>query len=195
MNILKKIINSPFLHPLLFGIFPIASLWASNFDRMHYYEVILPLMVTVASITILFMLMRLIFKSWLKAGLFSSLVVLLYFSYGHVYNLVEGLTVFGVPLGRHRLLILLWLAIFSAGAYFIARYGKKATSLNQLLNSFGLILILLAGGQLFNAQYVQSHAQQRPNPVILNDVDPTFGAGITDKSKESCHSCKINFKI
>ena len=91
MKFFYRILKSAFLHPLLFAIYPIMALWTNNFDRMQPVEVVLPVSLSLLGSLVLLLVLRLLSKSWLKAGLLTTLAVLLFFTYGHVFGMVGNL--------------------------------------------------------------------------------------------------------
>jgi hypothetical protein len=91
MKFFYRFLKSASLHPLLFATFPTLALWAYNFDRMQPIEVVFPLILSIFSSLFLFLLFRQILRNWLKASLLTSLMVLLFFSYGHVFDLIIGM--------------------------------------------------------------------------------------------------------
>jgi hypothetical protein len=148
MKQLNNFIDRVYLHPVLFAVFPVLALWANNFDRIRAIVVIRPIVTAIAAGLILFILLKTILKDEMKAALFWTLAFLLIFSYGHVYSLILGKVVLGIPISRHRYLALAWLVIFIAGAWFITKQGSKAASLTRFLNRAGLILVFIALAQI-----------------------------------------------
>jgi len=86
----------------------------------------------------------------------STLVIFLFFTYGHVYGLLENRLFFGLLIGRHRTLIFLWLLLFGVGTFLILKHGAKALGLNQSLNTVGTILFVLSVVQLVYFQFRSS---------------------------------------
>jgi hypothetical protein len=103
------------VHPLLFSAYPIITLLAINIAEVRVIEGLRPLVLSLAGATILL----LAFKYWLsdfhRAALATSLALLVFFSYGHVYNAIENIRLLGFQPGRHRLLLPLWTALLLAG--------------------------------------------------------------------------------
>jgi len=148
MKVINKIFQSAFLYPFLFALFPILTLWNTNFGRMGNLEIILPITLSLIISGVVFLLFRLILGNWTKSALFTSLLIFLFFSYGHIFNLLVGNSLFGVRENQPRNFIVAWLIIFLAGSYLIFRYGKKAGAINQFLNVVGVALILMTGIQI-----------------------------------------------
>ena len=108
---------------ILFVIYPILALRQANITYVNLSVVIRALGLTLGFAVLAWLLLRLILKDWHKAGILTTLGMLLFFSYGHLY-LWAAEKPFG-PL-RHRTMIIIFLLIFAAAAVFLAR-KKPAT--------------------------------------------------------------------
>lgn len=72
--------------PLLFAIYPVLALFAHNKALVATHQIIIPLLVVALSVLLLYFVLSLLFlNNRKKAGIFLSLFVLLFFSYGHLY--------------------------------------------------------------------------------------------------------------
>ncbi len=92
--------RKPFvIHPLLFGIYAIVFLYAHNIDAVRVVSTLRPLALTVLGVVALLFLLRFILRDIQKAGIICSSSVLLFFSYQHVYNLLQ------IVGARHRSLL------------------------------------------------------------------------------------------
>ena len=54
---------------------------------------------------------------WNRAALLASLLLILFFSYGHVYYAIKNLSLGDFIADRHRYLVVLW-TILGLGSYF-----------------------------------------------------------------------------
>ncbi len=181
MKILDKIIRSAILPPVLFAVYPILALWAYNFEVMQPIEVVVPVFLALVGTLVLLLLLRLLSKSWLKAGLLTTLAALLFFTYGHVFDWVSNLPEIGDQLGRHRLLGPFWLVLLGVGAFLILKYGKKAGDLPLFLNCAGLALLLLTGSELIYAQFLDNDVELPPKVAALQDKNTFDPARVTDR--------------
>jgi len=181
MKIIYRILKSAILSPLLFALYPILALWAYNFEVMQPVEVVRPIFITVLGTVLLLLILRLLSKSWLLAGLLTTLVVLLFFTYGHVFGMVSSFPGIGVLLGRHRILGPLWFVLLIVGGFFILKYGRKALNLPLFLNCAGLVLLVLTGSQLIYAQYLDTDVELPKNVAALQDKNTFDPARVTDR--------------
>jgi len=104
--------RTPVLHPFFLAIYPILFLLAFNIVHISPSQAIRPLIISLSVTAVLLLLFGGLTKNWRQGGLTVSLFLLLFFSYGHVYRLLEES---GSVLANHIILGTLWLIIFTAG--------------------------------------------------------------------------------
>lgn len=163
---LKKLFDFSGLHPALFAIFPLLTVWAFNYDKLTPTDVISAFVISLLGGFLLYLLFLGIFKNRRKAGLMTTLTLLLFFTYGHVYNSIKGKTLFGLILGRHRFLGPLWIMLLAAGAVFIVKFGSRAIYLDRYLNLIGLTLVIYSVGSLLFLYYQSETKKANPNAVL-----------------------------
>ena len=76
----------------------------------------------IVSIFITFLILLTLFltlKNAHKAGLITSLVMLSFFSYGHLNLVLRNVSLFGDLLGRHRFLVPLYVGLFGVALWGI----------------------------------------------------------------------------
>src|SRR5512147_2793656 len=93
------------LYPLLISVFPVLSLTSYNIQEIFVSAMFRPLGVSVLLGVILYAAAYLLMKDIHRAALLSSLILLLFFAYGHIYDALEDLTVSGAAIFRHRTLL------------------------------------------------------------------------------------------
>ena len=140
---LRKAFSQPwYFHPILFGIYPIIALLAANISQMRPEAAIRSFLISLALAVVVYWLAILVFRNKTTAAVFSTFIFLLFYSYGHIYQLIEGKIIGGMDIGRHRYLGVLWIIILVAGVWFINRKAKNAETFNQLLNAVSVVLII-----------------------------------------------------
>lgn len=172
MKTLNKLFNSPFLHPLSFAVFPIISLWVTNLARMEAQDTLRPLLETALAAIAMYFTFKLFIKDSSKAGMLSTLILFLYFSYGHIFTLIRWIPVIGLIIARNRIMGSLWLLILVFGGYLILKYGKKINNLTQFLNYTGLIFLALTALQLGYAKYHEISVAVQNSQPISNENSP-----------------------
>ncbi len=141
-------------HPYLLAIFPMVALLAYNIAEIEMAEALRSLLVSLLVAMILSIVLRLLVKESHKAAAISSLALVLFFSYGHLYNVLETHSLAGVSIGRHRIIAPIYLAVFGIGMWWIARRTRNLRLLTQTLNIVALAAVALPVTQIL-AYYVQ----------------------------------------
>jgi len=131
-----------------FWIFPpfglsisfVLNLFSANADKLSSSVLLAPLIVVSVGVTVLFCTVWLVLRNLPKASLLSSLFVLLFFSYGHVFALLAqaDLGIYGL----NRFLLPLWFLLGALPAVGLLRYKGN---LQRIGTSVGLIVLMVLG--------------------------------------------------
>lgn len=132
------------LHPFLFAAFPLLFLLVYNFDQIYLSQIFFPLIFIECLTALLFFVLNIILKNEYKAAIILSLGYILFFSYGHIFEILpDGLDI------SDRLLSSIFIYIFGIVVFFIvASYKdfKKITSFFYYTACVLLIFILFNTG-------------------------------------------------
>lgn len=153
------------IHPFLIAVFPVLFLYAQNIDELTLNDAILPAILLLVFTFILLISVNLLFRNWLKSGLFVTLFVILFFSYGHVFDIIEGLPKIGYLLCRKRCMLLLYGILFAATFYFIFRTRKDLRKTTDVLNIVAASLVLISFAR------IGLHNINSENPDIKNRLN------------------------
>lgn len=125
-NLLDRVI----IHPFLFAIFPIVFLIghnlksSQNFSDIASPPVILVSVIMVLGFTaLLYGVFLFLIKDRHRVGVIISAVLVLFFSYGPVYNLVRDWQIGEAIVGRHRYLLSIW-SIGILAVFFILKKAR-----------------------------------------------------------------------
>lgn len=137
--------QQPFaFHPLLIGIYPFLALLGSNLGQVNPVLTLRVFLATVLFVLAVFFGMQKLIKDNQKAGLFTSLLFLFFFTYGHAYTLLEGKALFGMLLGRHLVLAPVWAVLAAGVGYLILRTKAPLQPATRILNIIAVLLAALA---------------------------------------------------
>jgi len=139
MNRLKDLA----LHPFVFAIYPVLALLAHNIEEVDARMALRSLLVVLFATALLLFLTRWLLREWRKAGLVTTATLITFFSYGHVYALIEGINISAQTIGRHRILLPLTLLLWGLAVVGIVRYKGNLGTYTQALNWVALIAVLL----------------------------------------------------
>ena len=145
------------VHPLLFAAFPVLFLWAHNLQEgVTFGDVVRLLAVVIAGAAALWLLGALVLRSPSRSALAVSILVVMFFSYGYLYQGLSGVRVGGLLLGSNPILLPFWGALAAVGIVLAVRGGSWLGGLTQGLN------VVAAGLVVLNVVSIVSF-QVRPN--------------------------------
>jgi hypothetical protein len=135
-------------HPILWGILPLLIFFVNNISEVSIDALWRPLGISVLFSLVVFGISKIFIKNWDQSALMASWSLFLFFTYGHVYSLLKDIEISNLVLGRHRLILPLWLVLFTVGAILILRKKNDIKFWTLFLNVMLLSGILLQGLQL-----------------------------------------------
>lgn len=124
-------------HAVLLGAYPVLFLFAQNLaDQVTLHPLWGPLLVCMAAAAGLLLLFYALRRDWARAGLMASVVLVVVFSFGHVWNLVAGI------LDERWLLAAIWLVWGIGLAQLAWRGGPWVPRVTLILNIAVFALVL-----------------------------------------------------
>ncbi len=159
-------------HPLILAIFPIVALLANNITEIKPSDALRSLSISLfVAMTLLFGL-KLIVKDWFTSAFIVSLGIILFFSYGHVYNYLEPIRFINISMGRHRILAPIYFLMFLVGIVWSTKPKRELQIATQTLNIIALVLLVIPLIQIsFFFVTSQFAGKPSPNPAWVNS-DP-----------------------
>ena len=145
---------------ILFTIYPLLFLWATNITEIDPSVVIRPFLVTLLGSAILYAILYISFRNIDRAALIGTLILIIFFSYGHLYYKTRTVPALEI-LSHHHTLIPIYLVLFALGVWGIFRL-KKYTGTARFMNVVGLVLVGLQVFQLGYSYTRAAFAARRP---------------------------------
>jgi hypothetical protein len=136
------------LHPLLASAYPSLALLAANLGQVRPSIVFRPLALSVLGSILLVGVLRLWLRDWARSGLVATWWLVLFFSYGPVYQALKAVVVGGSSLGRHRFLVPAWLLLAVIGAWLVAGRRIVVPAWSRAFSTALGLAVLLPLGQL-----------------------------------------------
>ena len=103
--------------PYLFAMTNILFLYSYNVNQISFSEIIFPSSVILGLKFFLVLLSGLIFRDSKKTGIAVSIFLVLFFFYGHTFNLIEDWQIRNFVIGRNRYLLIIWVVFFTSTTY------------------------------------------------------------------------------
>ena len=155
-------------HPFLLAAYPILSLLAFNISQIYLRDVLKPIQIALLSTVIAMGVFRLLSRSWQIAGFLTSLLVVWFFVYGHLYDQLKGFNVFGVIIGRHRYLLVVWSLIILAIAIWLVKKYRLVPNLTLGLNLLSIVLVSIP---LVQVGIYQLRGVNNPKPAATTSLE------------------------
>ena len=137
------------LHPFLIAAYPVFSLLANNIEEVKAIVALRPLVICLLISVLLFIILRLLLKNSAKAGLVTTIVLIFFFSYGHIYSFFEQNSQLLINLGRHRILAPIWAVVLITLLVLSIRTTRDlrpATHFLNIITAFALLMPILQIG-------------------------------------------------
>lgn len=173
-----KILNRFHLHPYLIGIFPVLSLYAHNQSQLQPEAPWRSLAVIMIGTTVIFIVLRLYFKDWHKAGFVTSYASLVFFLYNPLWEIARNIRLSKFDLGLNRYFFPVWLLILVLGIWVIVKKLPRGESTIRLFNIVCLAAILLPSTSIIS--FLINHYPDK-HPVTYSSTDftePNMGVAV-----------------
>ncbi len=166
-------------HAVLLAIYPTLFLYAQNVDITPPSDALVPILLAASLSLLLLLVLTFALRNRDRAGLLTSLVVLLFFSYGHLSEALESFefTVGEASFGPDAVLMPLWGVLLGAGLYSLLRTRRDLHTLTNVLNVVALCLILLAAGRILSYG-LWTGAWLDQSPVATAETNPQEPASV-----------------
>jgi hypothetical protein len=122
------------LYPIFMALYPGIALLANNRTQVKLHVGFRSMGVSLLLGLLVWLITWLILKNRDKSALLSTLILILAFSYGHVYAMLKHITLFGILIGRHRYLAPAWAVLLIVGASLILGRLRKPERFTPALN-------------------------------------------------------------
>ena len=132
------------LHPFLFAVYPILFIYAGNLDEIFLVEILVPGLISLSTTLVVFFIFKFIFKDTHKAAFLTTLALIIFFTYGHIFTLIEGDKIFGFQVGRNKFLLPFSTVLFTLAFLSIYKLRNIPTNISNTLNLIASFLILIS---------------------------------------------------
>jgi len=165
-----KFFKQYLLHPVLLAAYPPLAMFAANLSQVVFAVIYRPLIASLALCLLFWLLFRLIFKDWQRSALAASLTMILFFSYGHLYQYLRA--VMG-DWSKHSLLLAAYVVVWLVGLWFLGRQNRPMPALHQTLNIVTSLLVLFSAVQIsvYYIRYAILAASNHPATAELSVND------------------------
>lgn len=168
------------LHPFLFALYSVLALLSVNIDQLSALEALRSVVFVLVMAGIVLSASRWFLGDWPRAALMSTLFLVLFFSYGHIYHLIEGKTIGGFIIGRHRYLAPIWLLLFGIGTLWIWRKVRESDRMTTFLNLFATFALIMPLYNLADYLILSNRSELKPLELTVGTIE-----GVAPRSSET----------
>ena len=133
--------NSKIFHPFLIAFFPIMAIYSVNIGLIQLEQFIFPTILIVGSALLFFLCLKYILKNGKKAALIVTLAFIIFFSFGHVYNILNQVSIGDTDLGSNRTLLPIFVISFGIGSFLIIRTKRTLDNATSIVNTISVVFI------------------------------------------------------
>ena len=174
----KKYKKFNIIHPFLLSLFPVLFIYSQNVHEASVQEIILPVLLILFAAVLLWFLTRFIIKNNEKSSFIISLLLVLSFSYGHIYLLVDDFTLGNTDIGRHQYLLIPFAISFIVGTYYFVKTKRRLNNASTISTAIAgtLIAVILINAATYNIENIDSFGSELiTTETSLATYDTTIG--------------------
>jgi len=129
------------IFPVLFAVFPILFLFTNNLHILDLGQLVLPLIVVGILSIFFWIILGLKLKNYRKSGIIVSIFFILFFSYGHLSNSLDGFIIDNIE--RNIFLGISYFLVFSILTYFFIKTKRNLKNLTSIANVVAVAIIAI----------------------------------------------------
>lgn len=167
-------------HPLLFALYAPIALLASNILQIQASDAIRSIIFFALLGVFTYLIFLVITKDWERASLYSSIVILLFITYGQVYSALNPVSIFGFAVGRHRFLVPMYIIIGGLAIWGLRKLRRNIHIIATTANIISLVLIVFPIFQLVN-NYFMTIKNENSNATQVSQISQNSTLGSDKK--------------
>ena len=181
--------NSKIFHPFLIAFFPIIAVYSVNIGLIQLEQFIFPTILIIGSAFLLFLCLRYVLKNGKKAALIVSLAFIIFFSFGHTYNILNQASTSDIDLGSNKILLPVFAILFGIGTFLIIKTKRMLDNATSIVNTISIafiaVIVVMVGIEMFGCDEC----------LIQQDSSWEFDFNSTEKIDFSPHFEEHSFAI
>ena len=181
--------NSKNFHPFLIAFFPIIAVYSVNIGLIQLEQFILPTILIIGSAFLFFLCLKYVLKNGKKAALIISLAFIIFFSFGHTYNILNQANTSDIDLGSNRILLPIFTILFVIGTFLIIKTKRTLDNATSIVNTISVafiaVIVVMVGIETFACDEC----------LIQQDTSWEFDFNSTEKIDFSPHFEEHSFTI
>jgi len=163
----------------LFAIFPIIFLFSNNVNSVYPNEIILPLLLSILITFLIWIAISFVLKSKIKSGFITSLGLIVFFSYGHIFILIDEFQK-NVFLS-HLFLLILSFILLGVGSYYFIRTKKSLINVTKIVNVVSISVVMISFFSIGEFYMTENYTPDDLSEVAkVNPIQQASGEDLPD---------------
>ncbi len=153
------------LHPFLFAVYPVLAMLAKNANEVRLVQASRPMLAAVLLSAMVFLGLHVLLGRLATAGVLTTLFMVGFLSYGHLYDGGRSLVPGAAAVVRHRYLLPAVLGCSVVLARMVWRRHELNAALTPVLNLVGLLVLIVPIFSVARAELKHRHLRtEQLNP-------------------------------
>ena len=168
------------IHPILFSIFPVIFIFSENIHLLPITEIFLPLVIVVGITVLVLFLTKNKIEYRNKVALIISLIIILFFTYGYFYDIINAAQLENSEISRHRYLLMPYFGLGIVGVIFFIKSNRLFNNATTITNGIAISIIVVIS---MNVAIDVSNGNFFGSPELGNN-EKFLGVGAQDPLEE-----------
>ena len=183
---IKKLLKSHPFHTFLIGLYFIIFIFLRNMNEVNFSMTFRSILVNFILTAIFFGCSYFFFRSARKAGIFTTLLLLGFFTYGILYNQLEQIFYKGLwPLSHiHRYLLITYSVFYLCLFIILHRSHRPHYTVNYILNVSLLVIFLMNASFALVSFSNKGEPLHKENPFLASFKQNDFNTKVNDQSPD-----------
>jgi len=149
------------LAPFFLAVYPIVFFYGMNFYQIELADVLVTSLASLLVAVVVLLVSALLLRSWPRALFVTSLLLLLFFTFGHVYEITRHIRIRYFPFDKQPNLLILWGVLALAGIIFALKKPERLPGVNRYVGMIAGFLLVM---NILNISYNAVTASAPPLP-------------------------------
>ena len=155
------------IHPILIALYPVFFVYSQNIHLILIQGIIFPVLIILAITIVMWAIIKYVLKNTRKAALLTSLFVFLFFSYGHIFNILESNLAQEYSFLIHTFLLITYTSIVIFSTYYLVKTPTKLNNITILANVISITLVSFVLFNIGTANFENFSVYQDEIPPII----------------------------
>ncbi len=166
-RIINSILGIP-LYVFIFAAYPSILMYAHNVTELQIWMIIRPTFISLIVAMVVLGCAKVLFRSWNKAALFTLVFLVIFFSYGQIYQLHDTAEGFLLNLLRHRYLILISIILLLVSGWLIQK--GNPSNINLPLNVITIAILIIPTSRIISYENRREKTEAEMLTITSSDI-------------------------